>query len=665
MSTPTPPPTPIISLVRNGNVLQVKFKSQDLSLSFDLKNPTKVADKLKVYLKDAGATKEDILEGLSQLSRLYAEPIESSPEAAPSSPAYNFGKIKATPLLDKPLEPLHPAIGLTQSFAYIGALLPSLVTAEDEQGNTKTFVKDLPFIVTSDRKLIPMTPEALQPFGFRLAYIPTIIRGKWSEPGIKSFLAGQSCDPAKTYCTIRGLFKKYIEIESRYYDFLTLWATGTYFFHLFTSYPYMCLMGVKKSGKTKLLDIVGVIGFNAVHSSNMSASTLFRLVQGGRCTLLIDETEQLKNPERLQDFRSMLLAGYKKGTLVYRSEKTTMDKFEPIGYEIFAPKIMANITGLENVLEDRCITIIMKRGLDKAIINTEVIELDPVWQQLRDELHTLYLERAGELKALQEEIEKTPFLEGINARDRELWKPLYILAKFFEKFSVVSVVSEGSVDANHIEEKNFYHEKNIPPVQFASTLSSLSSLTTLIEALAKENIREKEAEDRTEAADSLLIQTLQVLVDGEGYYSVKDIKAKFVTFFEDSESWITNRWIGRALKRLGFRDHHRVGSGVEYYLTPERVENMAKRLGVSRKDNDEHNENKKTKPSSPLKPGMMTSYPDPPRLKTSVEPKPETAKPSSSSSSWPSCPRCGQIFANERALESHFATNPLHQEGPQ
>jgi len=71
----------------------------------------------------------------------------------------------------------------------------------------------------------------------------------------------------------------------------------------------------------------------------------------------------------------------------------------------------------------------------------------------------------------------------------------------------------------------------------------------------------------------------------------------------------------------------------------------------------------KTSPTSP--PGTMTSYPDPPRLKTSVEPKPETAKSSSSSSEWLSCPRCGQMFANERALESHFAANPLHQEGAQ
>jgi hypothetical protein len=66
-----------------------------------------------------------------------------------------------------------------------------------------------------------------------------------------------------------------------------------------------------------------------------------------------------------------------------------------------------------------------------------------------------------------------------------------------------------------------------------------------------------------------------------------------------------------------------------------------------------------------LKEGMMTSYPDPPRLKTSVEPKPETAKLSSSSSEWLSCPRCGQMFANMRALESHFAANSSHQEGAQ
>jgi regulator of RNase E activity RraB len=579
-----------ISLL-SSSLIKVTCKGLEFIVEFDGKKPKKTFDQImkQIEVVNLGLTNEEKVELLKRYNALISSLLAKKDN--PSEPQYDFGQVQAQPILDKPLEELHPAIGLTNKFAYIGVLLPSLVT-KDEKGEQKTYFREMPYIVTSERKLIPLTPEALQPIGFKMAYTPTIIKGKWNEKGIKEYLDGKSVDPAQLYDKIRAIFQKYIEIEPKYYDLLTLWTIGTYCFHLFTGYPYMFIMGVKGCGKTKLLNVISALGFNAIHSSNMTASVLFRLIQGGRCTLLIDENEQLKNPDRLQDFRSMLLAGYKKGALVYRSEKTATEKFEPVGYEVYAPKIMANITGLEDVLEDRCITIIMKRGLNQEIINTEVDELDPIWEEIRNELHIFYLERASELKALKEELEETEFLTGINARDRELWKPLYILAKFFDKFSVVSVVSVVSVGLTEEEKKKFPHEK----ISFSYTLrttqttqTTQTTLSRLIEALALENAESKDVEDRAETADVLLIQALLALVDKDDYYSLNMIKSKFSTFFDSEESWITNKWLGRALKRLGFQEKRRVGSGMEYHLTPDKVKDMAARLGIQIEDADDKN----------------------------------------------------------------------------
>ena len=44
--------------------------------------------------------------------------------------------------------------------------------------------------------------------------------------------------------------------------------------------------------------------------------------------------------------------------------------------------------------------------------------------------------------------------------------------------------------------------------------------------------------------------------------------------------WLTGRYIGRLLKRLGFITKRRVGSGTEYFLKVSDVKDMALRLGI-------------------------------------------------------------------------------------
>jgi len=71
---------------------------------------------------------------------------------------------------------------------------------------------------------------------------------------------------------------------------------------------YFYVGGVKASGKTKVLTLTYCLAFNAIFSNNMSTSTIYRLVQNARSTLLIDETEKLIDPNRAQDLRSILLS---------------------------------------------------------------------------------------------------------------------------------------------------------------------------------------------------------------------------------------------------------------------------------------------------------------------------------------------------------------------
>jgi len=84
----------------------------------------------------------------------------------------------------------------------------------------------------------------------------------------------------------------------------------------------------------------------------------------------------------------------------------------------------------------------------------------------------------------------------------------------------------------------------------------------------------------TETGDCILIETLLDMVNADSYYKVKEIRDEMAKHFDEEQKWLNTKWVGRALKRLGFTDKRRVGTGYEYRLTKQGVRDVAERLGV-------------------------------------------------------------------------------------
>ncbi|MCS7113809.1 MAG: hypothetical protein N0A00_00095 [Candidatus Bathyarchaeota archaeon] len=98
---------------------------------------------------------------------------------------------------------------------------------------------------------------------------------------------------------------------------------------------------------------------------------------------------------------------------------------------------------------------------------------------------------------------------------------------------------------------------------------------------AEEKSQEKFVENMTETLDYILVQTLVKLVTENGYYKVKIIKEAMASNFDEPQKWLTTKWVGNALRRLGFTEKRRFGSGYEYFLSKDKVADLAERLGVS------------------------------------------------------------------------------------
>ena len=514
-------------------------------------DPVVVAERLGLHPKDVFKAK----------MRVYRSP--STPIMVDDD-IIELGDLTIHPIFNGLAKKIHPAIGVVDDVAYVGALLPCIV--QEKNGAEE---RELPFLITSNRQKILCNKEFLSRLKWKLAYKVVNFENRWSLESIEAFLNGTAkVDPVSVYEMVKQAWKTYIEFEDEViYDFMALWTIGTYFFHLFNSYPYVYIGGLKRSGKTKVLTVASLMCFNAIFSNNLSTSAIFRLIQSGRCTLLMDETEKLAYKDRATDIRNLLLSGYKRGAKVYRTEKTSKDRLVPEAFEVYCPKIIANIQGIEDVLEDRCITIIMRRGKNKQILNSEPSLHDPIWQEIRDSLYILYLtywkEVAEEYQKLSEGSEGSVICEGrgrvyeISDRERELWNPIICLASFFDKFLL-----QGS----------------------QPSLPTQPSLKEAIIQFAFQKVKEKQIENVSETRELVLVQSLLELVQRDGYYKVKAIKDVMEQKYDEEQRWLRSEWIGRALKRLGFTEKRRIGKGVEYYLKREEIEDLAKRIGIPQQE---------------------------------------------------------------------------------
>jgi hypothetical protein len=436
---------------------------------------------------------------------------------------------------------IHPSLDFVNEEAYV--TVPLTIQTQDINGNIRKRKQSI--TITSGQRYFEATQATFQKLDLSIKEPPVILKRRWSHTSIQEYLEKQvTINVQDVFQRIREQYAAYIDFpQPETYGFMSLWVLGTYFFPLFMAYPYIYFGGLKQSGKTKTLTLTSLTAFNAIFSSHMTSSSLFRLIEHARCTLLIDETEGLDHPNRREDFRSILNAGYKQGSLVYRTHK---DTHIPEGFEVYSPKIIANIRGLEDVLEDRCISFTLLRTNDRQIGNREINMLDNEWQTIRDQLYLLMLTTWQHVKHIYDTMQNTTTLSN---RDWELWKPILTLAHWID-----------------------------------------ASLYNEMLHLALRKSQEKHIENVTETGEVVLVTTLLNLVTTPGYYKVKTIRDAMAAQYEEEQKWLSTKWVGRALKRLGFTDKRRLGTGIEYHFTLTVIANLADRLAIQSGEVSEVNE---------------------------------------------------------------------------
>jgi putative DNA primase/helicase len=166
-----------------------------------------------------------------------------------------------------------------------------------------------------------------------------------------------------------------------------------------------------------LLDLV----FRPLPASNITASSIFRAIEKYRPTLLLDEADTfLHNNDEL---RGILNSGYRRSSSYVI--RTVGEDFEPVVFNTFGSKAIAQINTPPETIADRGIIIEMRRK--KPDEKPERLRSDRIFNELEPLRRKALRWTRDNLVALKD---REPFIPAsLHDRAQDSWRPLLAIAE--------------------------------------------------------------------------------------------------------------------------------------------------------------------------------------------------------------------------------------------
>ncbi|KAF0134050.1 MAG: DNA primase-like protein [Candidatus Saganbacteria bacterium] len=421
-------------------------------------------------------------------------------------------------------------------------------------------VKDIPCLITSDRRLFALTDASQE--GFVIKH-DTVDTARFSAKGVTAFLDGKYGVSITTlYEKIYGYVRRFVHFtDELYLSFITLWVMGSYLFMIFRYYPYVWLNAEKASGKTLLMEVLSEIAFNGELITNPTESVIFRDISNNLTTMFIDEVEQLRKRDRdtYGSLISLLNAGFNKAGVVKRVESTGQGGFVVKPYSAYSPKMFAGISEIDDVLQDRTVRIPLLRKKDDETTHRykgtpEILKLQ---QSIRDDLYVFALTHGKDLAEFyhKEGSDAIKGLSHLNNRELDIWEPLFLLA------NVIDSQAENT------------------------------KLTDIMEALSKKSVEEKQSDNVSQNETYKLLNVVKVMIDElsaiqtDGNIKVFDAQA-VLNYFKANEDfdWIQKtNVLTRRLKKVNVRSEQRRISGEKkraYVMDTTEFQDLCERFKI-------------------------------------------------------------------------------------
>ena len=232
---------------------------------------------------------------------------------------------------------------------------------------------------------------------------------------------------------------------------LSLYVLHTWAIEAFDVAAYLYVRSaVKRSGKTRLLEVLGLLVREPLRSGSVTEAAVYQAVEKWTPTFLIDEVDAVfrSGSERAEALRGVINAGNRRGSPVIRGSQDG----EPVRAEVFCPKVLAGINDgrLPDTIQDRVIVIGLERKLrSDAVQRLRIRKISGEIEELRERLEDWAAEHTDELA----DYECEP-LPQISDRLEEAWEPLWVIAslvgpEYVQKARDAAVALAGATeDAN-------------------------------------------------------------------------------------------------------------------------------------------------------------------------------------------------------------------------
>tara|TARA_R100001530_G_scaffold133097_1_gene106101 strand:- start:953 stop:2305 length:1353 start_codon:yes stop_codon:yes gene_type:complete len=376
------------------------------------------------------------------------------------------------------------------------------------------------------------------------------------------------------YERIKQVLQTYMDLKQEDYHIITLWIIGTYIYEEFNTFPLLFLHAVRGSGKTRLLGLLEELCFNGKIEANLSEAVLFRIKKNH--TLLLDEFERIGTKE-MGTLRELINASYKKGSRVERlKEKKTPEggkEYVPETFDLYSPLAMANIWGMDETVQDRCITIQLDRT-DNPLMAKLLQDFDT-----NQEIQTIKCAVTGKKCSLCSVVSLKNTIQGWNNYILKKYKTTQ--TTYTTTLTLTTLTTQQHNLFEKIDEIGVYGrelELYFPLLILSDILGDDLFKKTL--EIAKKKFEEKNNEEYAEDPNVVLLEFLW-----NNYY--KEESLEYIPILKIHNNYQLNtshdkeadvRTTGRALKRLNIvLDKKRSSEGVKVMLDFPKIKEKLKR----------------------------------------------------------------------------------------
>jgi len=338
--------------------------------------------------------------------------------------------------------------------------------------------------------------------------------------------------------------KHFMDMEKNDIKLCSFFFFWTYIYPLFSKYPYLFINAPKGSGKSKLIKLLTWSSYKGQITGNTSVAGIYFHIEKNKGTLGFDEQEILNSRDKSEEITNILLNGFEKGTPVLRVPKNSKGTNELKEYDVYCPKIIANIEGIKSsALESRIIPIKLIRTLDSMKANRYPEKIDKLFSDLQLWGLEFAYENKDDILSFYLELRKDEEL-GLVGRVFDLFAPLLAVCK--------------------IAEPEYYDE-------FLTYCLSLGEII-----MGSSNV---------DTNESRLIESVKHVYDNgyenkddeEGkWITTRDLRSSFVSMFFEGETpkWLSYNKMSLMLNGIGFNRKKKFNNGVNYLIDEVRLNRL-------------------------------------------------------------------------------------------